>query len=386
MITLLMLLSALAAPAVTAAPVTLEASRLAAVAGAHCDVPMPSPDGRWLAYVIDRDADETREVMLYDRAAGKARRVRPRVERRGLLDRVEGVGRRLGDGGGRPSRVCHEFAWQPGSATGAYTLACDNGGRQFDLFYTRAVGAPPRAITADPASDMHPRMAPAPATAVAFASRRSGNGDLFVLERPPAAVGPSSPSVTRLVASDSSEMSPVWAPDGRRLVYVRETASGASDLMRVEPGEKPRQLTRLPGAESEPAWSPDGTRLAFFNARPDGKRFDLYVMGSDGAAPELMARDVIKADGVPPAWTPDGEGIVYATADAAGHPLRIRWLASGTDRPIDGGTVLNRGPSVVALDDGRWWLVWTATAADDDTEKRWRRIYGAVVDPERLRP
>jgi Tol biopolymer transport system component len=82
------------------------------------------------------------------------------------------------------------------------------------------------------------------------------------------------------VASD-----PQISPDGKRVVYVRQSADISSDhrvsnLWVVNfDGSEHRPLTTGTYNDSSPRWSPDGTRIAFISDR-DGKS-QVYVRWMD---------------------------------------------------------------------------------------------------------
>jgi len=104
-----------------------------------------------------------------------------------------------------------------------------------------------------------------------------------------------------------------------------------------------------------PAISPDGSRIAFVALG------DLYLLPSQGGVPENLTRDAaLDAD---PAWSPDGQSIVYTSDKGGGLPqLWIRDLKTGKDRKLThidtqplGAAWSHDGSRIAFLDvDGRW--------------------------------
>ncbi|NNE69300.1 MAG: S9 family peptidase, partial [Rhodothermales bacterium] len=75
----------------------------------------------------------------------------------------------------------------------------------------------------------------------------------------------------KLTASDRTESSPRWSPDGSRIAFVTGSDDGSEiHLLWLDTGAVARltQLERSPGGI---AWSPDGTHLAFAMTVPSGE-------------------------------------------------------------------------------------------------------------------
>jgi len=75
-------------------------------------------------------------------------------------------------------------------------------------------------------------------------------------------------------------------------------------------GTKQTQLTNDPAADYGPAWSPDGSKIAFFSDR-DGD-FEVYVMDADAkesGVVQLTHNDTFRDDD--PVWSPDGSQICF---------------------------------------------------------------------------
>jgi len=109
-----------------------------------------------------------------------------------------------------------------------------------------------------------------------------------------------------------------WFPDGERLLlegqsYTEKHAIWSTSVW----GGSPRRL-RANGMQ--PAISPQGTAIAFV----DGKRHELWVMGSNGEDPHK----VVGSDGdlySAPAWSPTGARLVYLKlpVEGAGFGARL---------------------------------------------------------------
>jgi WD40-like Beta Propeller Repeat len=155
------------------------------------------------------------------------------------------------------------------------------------------------------------------------------------------AVQPDGSGLHRVVAGAQ----PSWSPDGTHLAYVAPEPRG----IRVVDagGQRGRQLTFCEGACGAgvfPAWSPDGTRIAFVRSvrhRDTPEMVGLYVMNADGSRlRQLVGCESSATCGAiaPPAWSPDGQRIVFATVvPDAGHSaaqVRILDLSTGQVTPI----------------------------------------------------
>jgi Tol biopolymer transport system component len=107
---------------------------------------------------------------------------------------------------------------------------------------------------------------------------------------------------------------PVWAPDGRRIAFVRCRGGQRCDIYVMNAdGSGLRRLTRN-RESSYPIWSPNGRKIAFWRIRvrfrPDRKPHyvqtpEVWLMNADGSGQRRLAR------GFPTAWSPDGRQIAF---------------------------------------------------------------------------
>ena len=97
----------------------------------------------------------------------------------------------------------------------------------------------------------------------------------------------------RLTDDDAQNMTPLWAPDGERLLYTAMLDSaeyqpfGRLKVVTLS-GEIHEVLSRDWGRSLGASWLPDG-RIAFLGHRADqrnGTKHDIYVVGAGGGEPE----------------------------------------------------------------------------------------------------
>jgi Tol biopolymer transport system component len=137
---------------------------------------------------------------------------------------------------------------------------------------------------------------------VAFASDRRRNVDLYLLELPGG-------QLRRLTSGPAADLSPAWAPDGRRLAFRSDRDGNDEVYVMNADGSRQRNLTRNPASDYSPAWSPDGRRIAFATARADPTGNDLWLMDADGTHP----RPLVQQDGIDeyPVWSRDGSRLAF---------------------------------------------------------------------------
>ncbi len=204
----------------------------------------------------------------------------------------------------------------------------------------------------DPGESRNPALSP-PGDRLAFnlSDPRGGKNDVWIRDL---ARGVSS----RLTFEAGDEISPLWAPDGSRIVYANDAGGGSLNLSEKSAGGQGGARALLVTNEDKVPcdWSRDGRYIAFMSRgkttnwdiwvlptfgdrkpipvlqtafvellpvfSPDGKwiayqsnesgRAEIYVQGF----PELAGKwQVSTAGGLEPRWSADGKQIYYRTPD-----------------------------------------------------------------------
>jgi TolB protein len=108
---------------------------------------------------------------------------------------------------------------------------------------------------------------------------------------------------------------PAWSPDGKTIAFARYTGTGAIWLIDAD-GSNERQLTTPRGeGDVQPDWSPDGHWIAF-SRETESKRHDIFVVRRDGTGLRRLTRHT--RGNYSPSWSPDGRRIVFTSG--RGHP------------------------------------------------------------------
>jgi Tol biopolymer transport system component len=124
-----------------------------------------------------------------------------------------------------------------------------------------------------------------------------------------------------LTSGNFDELQPAWSPDGKRVAFVRAQQPG----VKLQPGDvfgsfqdgDVWMLDLGSGKESKlvekafnPAFSPDGKRMAVDASWAGPRR--IWVLDSEGHNPQQVTTDTSEeAAHIAPAWSPDGNKIVF---------------------------------------------------------------------------
>jgi eukaryotic-like serine/threonine-protein kinase len=116
---------------------------------------------------------------------------------------------------------------------------------------------------------------------------------------------------TALVGDYARQDSVALSPDGKRAaVSLRDPGKTTGDIWiyDVDRGV-PTRVTADTATEDTPIWSPDGSRIVFFSDRT-GHR-DLYQKASNGVSADERLLADSSTDSTPASWSPDGRFLLY---------------------------------------------------------------------------
>jgi dipeptidyl aminopeptidase/acylaminoacyl peptidase len=314
--------------AIWVAPLDGSAEPRQFTAGERMDnVPRWSPDGRWLAFVSNRDGeDEKAHGELY------------------VLPADGGEPRRLTDG----SQSVEWIAWSPDSSRIAFSR------REPDAAYEE---------------EDERRRPPRRFDRVFY--KLDGVGWTGDRRKHVFVVGVDGSDERQLTNGDCENDEPTWSPDGKRIVFTsmrgdRWDVDFVEALYELEVDSaqaEPRRLTQPDESAARASFSPDGSLIAYIHAPEDGTyphHGQIAVMRSDGTGRRILTSSLDR-NCAPyplsrePVW--DGERVAFEAEDG-GNVHVYAAAADGSSEPelLVGG---EQSTGLYDLSDGV--LVYTAS-------------------------
>jgi Tol biopolymer transport system component len=330
--------------------------------------PALSPDGASIAFRSERDGGG---IFLYDLRSNQTRKLSPMGHNPAwspdgaeIVCATEGILRpedrytassqlwaiRIDNGARRLvyKGDAVQPAWSPNGERIAFWASRSG---QRDLFTVRArprngVTPEPVALLNDAAVDWNPVWSP-DGQALYFLSDRGGAMSLWRMKLDPES-GESlgAPEAIRLPVEDIAHVG--FSRDGRRIAFVEYHLLANLYRSRFDPESEqvqapPESLSNGATPFTRPDLSPNGLWLAF---NSQGKRDDLFLLGTDGAALRQLTEDNYKDRG--PRWSPDSKKLAFFSNRSGAWEI---WTYQ-----LDGGLLqqLTRGATGTTA-----WPVWS---------------------------
>jgi len=205
----------------------------------------------------------------------------------------------------------------------------------WEIYVMNADGSGVTRLTNNPADDRWPSWSP-DGKRIAFTSDRDGNWEIYVMNA-------DGSGMTRLTNNPAGNFDPSWSPDGRNIAFSSRRDVNLEIYTMNADGSGVTRLTNNPAEDAETLWSPDGKRITFASDR-DGN-WEIYVMNADGSGQTNLTNNPAYDD--VPSWSPDGRRIAFAS-DRDGNLEIYVMNADGS-----GVTRLTNNPA----DDG--WPSWS---------------------------
>lgn len=162
--------------------------------------------------------------------------------------------------------------------------------------------------------------------AVAEVGRDSSFADIFLVDLARGGV-----RTNRIASSRATDASPVWSPDGRRVVF-RSNRQAAHDLYLAPAGGAglESQFQTSSSGKYPTSWSADGT-IVFHTTRGDS--YDIMIAKADGSGD---VRAVLNSpfDEVQGQISPDGKWLAYTANDTGSFQVYVRPLLGGDRVPV----------------------------------------------------
>src|SRR6266852_807906 len=292
--------------------------------GSSSEHPRWSPDGKFLAFLSERNEGKT---QLY------------------LLNRLGGEAQRLTD---TPQNV-EDFVWSPDSKRFVLILR-DASPEELEAAADKAKeGSDEKSDSSKKPKTQRPWVIDRlqlKADTVGYLDRRRTHLYVFDL---------ATKSLTQVTSGDYDDSEPAWSPDGKLLAFSSNRSKPDPDatydsniwVVAADNSDKGAHLTPItinPGGDNSPAWSPDGKFIAY-STTLDHKLFEyatkhIAISPTSGGAAKVLTRSLDRM-ATNPLFASDGKSI-YFIADDDGTQLlaQVSLADNKISRPIAGRLML----------------------------------------------
>lgn len=322
------------------------------VGGGHAGNPQWSPDGSWLAFEVNNNADKVDFYLV------KVTNGNPSSPQKVVIPGGSSSFSATGSYAANPN-------WHP---KGPVLFEAANPGGNTRIYYLSPGGASPSeylSAAQAPGNLAWPTVSMDGST-LAFTSSATGQGDIYLFSQ-------ATNKVSVTVKSEIPENAPRFSPDGKTLVYSRKN-QGTEDLFTWTTGSSSQTpLKGGSGDQSRPRYAKSDI-VYFTNERGDD-RWDIAAVPAAGGERRIVAQDIRLPLRSQPALTPDGAAVLYtSSAPAKDSTVYVVKLDGSGTREIATGLSAVGDPAVV-IANGRTFLAFTALPT---TGSDWRQLH--VID------
>jgi serine/threonine protein kinase len=237
---------------------------------ANSSYPIPSPDGRWIAFQSNRDSESDYDIYIANRGGGNFQK----MTFNDAWDRLA--------------------AWSPDGQWLLYSSESSDG--IFDLRRVKLDGTSDELLYSNGGYNAHPRYSP-DGRYLIFTSGTSQNSgtswDIVRLEL-------ENENLVNLTNNNSKDSSAVFSPDGQLILYVTYNEESRSDALAIMDinGNNQRILFDSTGNEWAASFSPDG-RYVIFTSDITGED-QLYLLNLESGD----AQQITTTGGSYATWLP----------------------------------------------------------------------------------
>ena len=255
-------------------------------------------------------------------------------------------------------RMAHRFAdeilrlvtGEPGPFDTEIAFISTREGKFKELWVMRFDGGGLRQLTRNQTINISPSWAPG-GKSLLYTSYRDGRPGLYEVDV-------ATQRRRRVLGGAGLVVGGVYSPSGREIAVAREEARGDTEIVILEnSGRTLGVVARDQAIDVSPTWAPDGRRLAFCSSR--GGTPQIYVADLGGGGPPRRVT-FQGSYNTAPAWSPRGDRIAYIGRVGGTFQIFVLDLATGRTRQITAGPGDNTDPSWAP--DGRF-LVFSSTRA-----------------------